>query len=174
MLNQPAGPSLRGLVIMISIILGMSSLALAQEKKMKPKDLPASVKTAFHKEYPQARINGASSEKEKGKVYYEIESVDGKMKRDLLYSPDGAIVEVEEGITMDMVPAAVKSALEKEYPKSAVTKSEKVTREGVTNYEFQLKVGKGRKEVGIDSAGTILKGKAESNEKEEKEDDDDD
>jgi hypothetical protein len=114
-------------------------------------------------------------EKEKGVAYWEIESVDGKMKRDLLYSADGKKVETEETIEMSQVPAAVKTTLSGEYPNGKVSKAEKVMKGTTTKYEFLLKDGSKSHEVVIDPDGKLIKGgKSAKEDKDEDEDDDDD
>lgn len=77
-------------------LVGSSSSAWAHEKKIAPKDLPATVSSAFKAAYPSAKIKGAGTETEDGVEYYEIESVDGKTRRDLLYTKDGKVCEIEE------------------------------------------------------------------------------
>jgi hypothetical protein len=67
-------------------------------KKFTAKDLPAAVSEAFTKAYPKAVSTGADKEAEKGKTFYEIESLDGTMKRDLLYTPEGKAAEIEEAL----------------------------------------------------------------------------
>ncbi len=167
----------RGILVLVLLLLAGGSPSLAQEKKLRIKDLPSAVKSAFRQAYPKAKITGAGSEKEKGTIYYEIESLEGRTKRDLLYTATGQIVEVEEAVSMDDVPAVVKTTLEKEFPKPVISKSERVIKGGILRYEFQVKVVKGVKEVVIDSAGTIIKGKPDGDEnsgKEGEEEDDDD
>ena len=117
---------------------------------------------------------GVGQEKENGTTYYEIESVDGKTKRDLLYTVDGKLAEIEEAISMKDLPPEVKGAFDKEFPKAKVEKAEKTIRDQDVTYELHVKVGKIKKEVVIDSTGKILKGKSETKNKGEKEDSDDD
>src|SRR5512140_1895314 len=86
-------------VVMTTMLFGLSTCVHSQEKKITEKDLPAAVKSAFHKSYPHATIKGLAKETENGKTYYEIESIDGKLHRDLLYTPEGDAYEIEETIS---------------------------------------------------------------------------
>lgn len=43
-----------------------------------------------------------------GKVVYEVESRDGPTRRDLIYSSTGDVLEIEERIPVDSVPADVR------------------------------------------------------------------
>jgi hypothetical protein len=151
--------------------------AEAGEKKIAKKDLPAPVMAAFQKAYPKATIKGASTEVEEGKTYYEIESLDGKVKRDLLYLADGTVAEIEETVSPADLPPQVKAAVTDKYPKGKIGKAEMVTRGAVAAYEVVVKSGKTTVEMSIDPAGKVLKekkaavkkeGKEEKEEKEEK------
>lgn len=164
------------LILAVLMLLTGLSVAQAQEKKKKftKKDVPAAVVASFEKTYPKAKINAVSKEEEKGTTYYEIESVDGKTKRDLLYTADGKVYEIEESLDAAALPAEIKNTLTKEYPKAKIVKAEKVTHESTVGYELHLKVGKETKEIVFDSSGNIVKGDKNGKEKEEDEEDDDD
>ncbi len=161
-------------VLSLFLLLSCSTVS-AQEKKLSPKQLPAAVAAAFHKTYPAAKIKGASSEVENGKSLYEVESIDGKLYRDLLYTEDGICVEIEETIPAKSVPEEVMASFKKELPKGKIQKAEKVTKGETIQYEIAAVSGKERHEVVIDSAGKVVhdkvhKSKATKGEKEEKED----
>jgi hypothetical protein len=129
----------------------------AGEKKIAKKGLPAPVLAAFRKAYPKATIKGASIEVEEGKTYYEIESLDGKVKRDLLYLADGTVAEIEENVAPDDLPPPVKAAVIDKYPKGNIEKSEKVTRGAVVVYDVVVKSGKTTVEMSIDPTGKVTR-----------------
>ena len=95
------------------ILFVASALTIAQEKKINEKDVPNAVLNSFHKAYPKAEIKGLSTEMEKGKKYYEIESVDGSIRRDLLFTPAGKIAEIEETIPSSELPNGSLKSIEK-------------------------------------------------------------
>ena len=121
------------------------------------KILPPAVLAAFKTSYPHAVIKGTSKETEKGVTYYEIESVDGKMNRDLLYTADGKVAEVEESVAPGALPAAVTQALAKAYPGYKILKAEDLTKDGRKLFELQIQVKDKKIGVTIDRAGTIIK-----------------
>jgi hypothetical protein len=168
------------ILIIAAFLASFILVTQAQEQKTKytPKDLPAAVLTSFQKEYPKASIKGVSMEKEKGVTFWEIESIDGKVTRDLLYSVDGKKAETEETIEMAQVPAIVRTTLTAEYPKGKVEKAEKLTKGNVVTFEFQVKDASTEHEVVVASDGKLLKGgkaaKSEKEEDEEEEEDEDD
>lgn len=144
------------MVLLVFVFVCSMTLAMAQEKKTKGKVvLPESVLSAFHTAYPHAVIKGTSQETEKGMTYYEVESVDGKMKRDLLYTADGKAVEVEEAIFPGALPPAVLQALAKAYPNYKILKAEDLVKGDQKFFELQIQV-KGKKiGVTINPSGKI-------------------
>lgn len=130
-----------------------------KEEAAKPaldlKVLPEAVLAAFKASYPNAVIKGASKEVENGVTQYEVESMDGTLARDLLYAPDGKVIEIEEAIAAKDLPAAVQATLAKEYPGYEVAKAETLTKGDVKQFELTLKpkmIG-----VAIDPNGKIIK-----------------
>jgi hypothetical protein len=120
------------------------------------KILPPAVLNAFKTAYPQAVIKGASKETEKDVTYYEIESVDGKMNRDLLYTADGKVVEVEEAVAPGALPSAVRQALAKAYPGHKVLKAEELVKGGQKYFELQIQVKDKKIGVTVDPSGKII------------------
>lgn len=74
------------IALMATFTVAGTARVRSQEKKLKPKQLPAAVQAAFQMAYSTAIIKPANSEVESGKAIYEVQSLDGKIKRDLLYS----------------------------------------------------------------------------------------
>jgi uncharacterized membrane protein YkoI len=128
----------------------------AKEGKVDLKILPPAVLHAFKTAYPNAVIKGTSKETEKGVTYYEVESVDGRLNRDLLYSADGRAVEVEEAVSPGDLPAAVQQTLTKTYPGAKVLKAEKLIKGNQKLYELMIQ-GQGKPMgVTIDPTGKII------------------
>jgi hypothetical protein len=164
MLHQRLAPLL---VLLLGITILLVAGTIAGEKKITRKELPTAVLSAFEKAYPKAVIRGLSKEEENGKTFYEIESLDGKTHRDLLYSPDGTVAEIEQAVAVNDLPAAVKATVSKNFPKGKILKSERLTRDTVTEFEVVISSGKAKHEVVLDPAGNIVKTK---NGKEEEKD----
>src|SRR2546422_1513851 len=98
--------------VLVGLAISLFALsAAAQEKKITAKQVPAAVITAFKNSYPNATIRGYAWEKEHGKVFYEIESLEGTTHRDVLYNPDGTVAEIEESIAATDLPAAAQEAI---------------------------------------------------------------
>jgi uncharacterized membrane protein YkoI len=118
--------------------------------------LPPAVLEAFRKAYPKAVIRGTDKETENGVTYYEIESVDGKMSRDLLYAADGKVAEIEEALAPGALPAAVLQTLAKAYPGYKILKAEDLLKDGKKFFELQLQVKDKKVGVTIDPSGKIV------------------
>jgi len=127
-----------------------------EEEVVDLKLLPEAVVSAFKAAYPNAVIKGTSKETEKGVTYYEIESVDGTLNRDLLYTADGKAAEIEEAIAASDLPAAVQQTLAKEYPGAKVLKAEKMTKGDQKLFELRIQVKDKKMGVTIDPNGKIV------------------
>ncbi len=168
--------SLFGILAILALVIFQGGIdsALAQKKaKFTAKDLPAAVTAAFQKAYPNAKLVGASKETEKGVTYYEIESKDGSVRRDLLYTEDGTVSETEETIAISALPKAVTASLMKELPHAKILKAETSTTASGVNYEMVAK-SKGKEyEISFDPSGKLLEKKVithgRTSEKEEEE-----
>jgi uncharacterized membrane protein YkoI len=144
--------------IVIALLICLTVVARSQgDQKIKAKNLPAAVTAAFQKAYPNAKIKGASKEMENGKAVYEVESVDGKIRRDLLYNADGTCVEIEETVPLKALPSDVTDALKKGFPGGKVMKSEKLMKGETIQYELVIQSGKEKHEVVFDAKGLIVK-----------------
>jgi hypothetical protein len=116
----------------------------AAEKKVKLEDLPAAVQAAVKEQTKDATIVGLSTEKEKGKTMYEVETkVNGK-SRDLLLDKSGSVVETEEEVDLETIPGPAKAALEKRATGGGITKVEKVTAGHAVSYEGTIKTKAGK------------------------------
>ena len=157
------------LIISLAFVQVSANSLFAQEKKIEKKDLPKAVLNTFQKGYPNATIRVTSMEMERGKTYYEIESLDKGHRRDLLYTKSGKVAEIEETLASNDIPDFVKSSVMKKYPKDEINRAEKVTRGQKISYELVVKSGMQKQEVVLDSKGNIQKIKMMKKEKEEKE-----
>ncbi len=137
-------------------------------------EAPKAVMTAFHKAYPKAEIKNVGLETTDSATYFEIESVDGSVRRDILYTENGSAFEIEESVSPGDLPANIKKALAAKYPDGELKKAEKISRGDTTQFEILLRNHKESVEVTIDASGKILSQKAVSDEDEESEGDEPD
>ncbi len=145
--------------LILSVVVAASTFS-AQEKKISKKDVPAVILSAFANAYPHAQIKGTLTEVENGTTYYEIESLDGKQARDLLYLADGTISEIEEVVASGMLPAPVIAAMRNEFAEAKIAKAEKVTKGKDVSYEIHVTSGAKKGSAVVDAFGKILKKKS--------------
>jgi hypothetical protein len=127
------------------------------EKKLARKEVPAAVLAAFERAYPKAKILGYTEETEDGKTAYEIESVEGKVHRDVLYWHDGTLIVIEETLPVSEMPRAVQDAIKRVSPSGVIEISEILKRGKTVEYEVLIREGKRSFELVLDPAGKILK-----------------
>ena len=144
--------------VSVVIALAICSVVVAQEKKITRAQLPAAVEKTVARESQGATINGFATEIENGKRLYEVElTVDGHSK-DISMDKNGDIVEIEEEVSMDSLPATVQNALKKAAGLGTIQVVESLTKNGkLVAYEAQVKHGKKRSEIQVGPNGEKLK-----------------
>jgi len=148
-----------GFALIAMAVSLLSISAVAQEKKITAKQVPAAVISAFKTAYPNATIRGYAQEKENGKTFYEIESREGTTARDILYHPDGTVAEIEESIAATDLPANAQEAIHQKYPKAVISLAEKTTVGDKVGYEVSARQGKQRISMEFDASGKVLSSK---------------
>jgi hypothetical protein len=144
-----------GVISMVGVLLATS--AVAQEKKIKRSDLPPAVEKTVAAQSAGATVKGFSKENEKGQTYYEAEMVVNGHSKDLLIDANGAIVEVEEEIAMNALPADVKAGLQAKAAEGKLVKVESITKKDkLVAYEAQVTKGGKKSEVQVGPDGKPL------------------
>ena len=143
-------------LLIFALAIVCVSLAQEQEKKIQRSDLPPAVEKTVAAESHGATIKGFSEEKENGQTYYEAEMAVSGHSKDVLIDTGGSIVEVEEQVGFDSLPAEVKAGLQKKAGSGKILKVESLTKHG-TLVAFEAKVqadGKKKEiQVGPDGKG---------------------
>ncbi len=142
-------------MLLVALSIGTDLLAQKPDKNKRDKP-PAAVVAAFQKAYPNATIKRVATEHEGGKLVYEVESVDQGRRRDILYTPEGNTIEVEEEIQQSALPEAVLATVKKQHPRATISKCEKVTRGATIEYEIHLK-GAAVRELVLSPDGKLIK-----------------
>jgi len=141
------------------MILGVSFVVTsAQEKKIKRAQLPPAVEKTVVAESEGATIKGFASEKEHGEQFYEVSlNVNGHNK-DILIDRKGKVVEIEEEVSLDSLPANVQDALKKRAGGGTIAVVESLTKQGrLVAYEAHVKHGIRRSEIQVGPNGEKLK-----------------
>jgi hypothetical protein len=115
--------------------------AWADEDKVPLDKLPKGVLEAVKKRFPNAKVEGASKEKEDGKTTYEVELKENGKGIDVTFSEKGEMILIEKEIDIKDVPKVVTEGVEAKYPKATWKTIEEVIKvadgkESLDYYEF--------------------------------------
>ena len=142
-----------------ALLIGIAtvSIAQAQEKKLKREQLPPAVEKTVATESQGATIKGFATEVENGKRLYEVAlTVNGRSK-DISMDRNGKVVEVEEEVSMDSLPATVQDGLKKAAGAGTIGMVESLTKGGkLVAYEAHVKTGTKRSEIQVGPNGEKL------------------
>src|SRR5216683_4878847 len=145
------------LVALAASGLLLAGTASAQEKKIKRSDLPAAVEKTVAAQSAGAAVRGFSQEKEKGQVYYEAEMIVNGHSKDVLIDASGAVVEVEEEVALDALPAPVKAGLQSKAGSGKILKIESITKHAkLVAYEAKLITNGKKSEIQVGPDGKPL------------------
>jgi hypothetical protein len=138
-------------------VLLLAGGASAQEKKIKRSDLPPAVEKTVAAQSAGATIRGFSTEKENGQTLYEAELTVNGHSKDISMTADGAIVEIEEQVSLDSLPVEVKAGLHAKAGNGKILKVESLTKKDkLVAYEAKVETNGKRTEVQVGPDGKPL------------------
>lgn len=142
---------------MKTILVPMFALLMttaANAQKLKEKEVPAAVITAFKKAYPQTTRVGWEKEGANYEAGFDL----NKTENSVQFDADGNILETETEITITLLPAKVKNYISEHYPSKSVKEAAKITdAKGVVTYEAEV----GGKDLMFDESGNFIREEAE-------------
>jgi biopolymer transport protein ExbD len=148
--------------LLLSGILALSILftvgkAFAQEKKLNKSDLPPAVQKTADEQSKGATVKSYGSEMDHGKLQYEVQLTVNGHSKDVTIAADGSVIEVEEEVDFDALPAAVRDALQSKAGAGKIAKVESLTKHGtLVAYEAQVRTGKKHSEIQVGPNGQTL------------------
>lgn len=149
--------SLRKCILVASFTALLATVGFTQEKQIRRSELPAAVQKTVESEARGATIRGFAQEKENGKTYYEAELMVNGHSKDVLMDRDGAVVEVEEQVAVDSLPAGVREGLQAKAGSGKLVKVESLTKKGkLVAYEAQVSTNGKKSEVQVGPDGKSL------------------
>ena len=120
------------MVAVVSVLLPALATARQQEreKKIQRADLPQAVANTVIEQSNGATIKGFSQEQENGQTFYEAELTVNGHSKDVLMDRNGSVVEVEEWVSMESLPSAVRTGLQNKARDGKIVKVESLTKKG--------------------------------------------
>src|SRR5205807_6579894 len=102
-------------------------------------------------------IKGYSSETEDGKLQYEVQLTVNGHSKGVSSPPEGAVVEGEEEVAIDSLPAEVREGLKQKAGAGKIAKVESLTKQGkLVAYEAQVRTNGKKSEVQVGPKGETL------------------
>lgn len=141
----------------VGLMLAFAPCAHSQDKRIKKSDLPPAVQRTAAQQSAGATVRGYAQETENGKLEYEIEMTVNGHSKDVNIDHDGNVLEIEEGVTLGDLPAAVRASLQKQAAAGKITKVESVSEQDkLVAYEAHILTGAKKSEVQVGPDGKPL------------------
>jgi len=143
----------------VALVAGLvvAGTASGQERKIQRSELPPAVERTVVAQSQGAKIGGFSQETEHGQVFYEVEMTVNGHSKDVLIDKNGEVVEVEEQVALDALPAAVRTGLTATAHGGKLRKVESITKQGkLVAYEAVVETNGKRSEIQVGPDGKPL------------------
>jgi hypothetical protein len=124
--------------VFVLLLAAVASAQVPSAPQGPARDLPSPVLAAFQKAYPNATINRANTEREGGNLAFRIDATDKGLRRVLVYSLEGSVIEASEQVSEKDLPKPVLDAMHT-HRKAVFVKGMKITRSVTTYYELTLR-----------------------------------
>jgi hypothetical protein len=135
----------------------LATTAGAREKRLKKADLPPAVQKTADEQSRGATVKGYASEKENGRLQYEVQLLVNGHSKDVTIAPDGKVLEIEEEVALDALPAAVREGLQRKAGPGKITQVESISKRGsLVAYEAHVTSGGKRSEIQVGPDGKAL------------------
>lgn len=136
----------------LSVVFG-AALAAAGEPGLALKDLPPGAQKTIREQTRGSRILKIDREEKDGAMVYEVETQTRGGRRDLLVSSSGEVLEIEQEVEWNAVPAAARAALARKATGGKIVKVEEVTRNGRVIYEASIRRQGKTEEAAVTASG---------------------
>ena len=137
-------------VFCATIFLASAALGNASEQPVKQADLPAAVRNTAQEQSQGAVIKHFVKDNEGGQLEYEVEMAIGGHSKDVSIAPDGRLLEIEEQVKLESLPADVRQGLHSRAGRGAITKVESLTKKGqLVAYEAQVRTSGKHSEIQV-------------------------
>lgn len=145
--------------IFMALFVALPALAQGTaEVAVRMKDLPAAVQQTAREQSKGAVVRGYAREVEDGQTFYEVELRVKGHSKDVLIDPSGKVVQIEEQVALNSLPAAAKSEILKQAGKGRILIVESITKDNaLVAYEAHVKTGAKISEVKVTPDGTLTK-----------------
>src|SRR5262249_5418143 len=125
-------------VVTLGTTMTMTATTRADEENIGVDKLPKAVVAAVKAKYPDAKLVAAEKETQGDKTYYEVMIKSKDRDIELLLTPEGKLVSVEQKIPVADLPKAVAQAIKKKYAKATIKDVEETVKDDKASYAVLL------------------------------------
>lgn len=156
----------------IIVLASLLTVSFAGAQDLKEADVPAAVKEAFKKKFPDVK----KTEWEKEGANYEVEfdvvrvpmddpkAKKQEIEKSAVYTATGELVQIEEEIPVSSLPKAVADYVTKNYAGKKISEAAKITESnGTVMYEAEV----GKEDLIFDVNGNFVKKEVEADDKDD-------
>lgn len=131
-------------------MVALAYVSLVSAQKVQEKDVPATIKAAFQKNYPTARELKWEKENGNYEAEFEMEEADYSVLIDI----SGNIIETEAEIRIEALPADAVAYVSKNYAGQKIREAARIIdSKGAITYEVEIK----NKDLIFDGNGDFIK-----------------
>ncbi len=142
---------------MVVLFLFFAASVPGQERHVKKSDLPVAVQKTADEQSKGAMVSGYTKETEEGKLEYEVEMIVNGHTKDVSIDASGNVLEVEEQVAPETLPAEVREGLQKKAGSGKIAKVESIAKHGtLVAYEAHVVAGGKKSEVQVGPDGRPL------------------
>jgi hypothetical protein len=135
-------------LVFMTVSAMITSLSIAQ--KAQEKDVPDAVKTAFQKNFPQAKVEKWEKEGDNFEAEFEL----NKSEQSVLFDAQGNILETETEIELSQLSSIIIDYVKTNFKGQTIKEAAKITdAKGMVTYEAEIK----GKDLLFDSNGKFIK-----------------
>lgn len=140
-------------IVITTLLISAFALGLSAQKIF-PEQVPSVIINKFNHDYPKAR----DIEWELKGNNYEVEFELGLADKDyeILYSPSGEVLRIEQEISASDLPEVVNQKVMTEFPGHRMKDVKKIVEEGRTVYKLEAKSNRTEWELVVDEKGNII------------------
>jgi hypothetical protein len=145
--------------LLLTAALAISSCAYAAEHSVPCSTLPDAVQQRSKSLLENGTtVHGCVKDVSAGKTTYEMELLTPKGSKDVTFSPQGDVLEIEQQVDKAALPPAVAAAFAKAAGGGKLGKVESLTRQGqLIAYESTIVIGGRHRELAFRPDGTPMK-----------------
>lgn len=138
---------------LVAAVAGCSTAS--RERPLQEQQVPAAVRTAFHRQFPAAHVTRYALEKRGWHALYELETDECGAPQSLTYTAAGELAEMETPLPFERLPAAVQASCKQAWPSAPIKLVELVQSRGKISYEIHLEQNGQNIEAVFDAAGEL-------------------